>query len=85
MVPIKVTAKALKDLVESGSTIEEICSAFKDENGNPLPTATAKKYLKQCDLKIKKKRTPKFVLVNDLNSEVEVKVVTENVSEAAEV
>lgn len=83
MKQIQVTAKALKDLVEQGKTLEEIREHFKDEAGNSLPEATAKRYLKQCDLKIKKVRTPKFVLVNDLVSETQpTNVVVEREVEA---
>jgi mRNA-degrading endonuclease RelE of RelBE toxin-antitoxin system len=74
-VQVKVTAKALKDLVDQGKTIDEICEAFKDEKGNPLPKNTAKNYLKQCDLKLKKVRKSKFVLVNDMVSENQAETI----------
>lgn len=74
MKQIQVTANALKTLVEEGKSLEQICEHFQDENGKSLPTATAKRYIKECGLTLKKVRRPKFVLVKDQANEVPAKV-----------
>lgn len=76
MKQINVTANELKTLVEAGKTLDQICEHFKDEKDKALPKATAKRYLKECNLTLKKTRRSKFVLVDNDNlvnkSEVEV-------------
>jgi hypothetical protein len=85
---INVTATELKTLVEAGKSLQEICDAFKDSEGKSLPIATAKRYLKDCGLKIKKTRRSRFVLVtkdSNNNAEVESTTATENNESVAEV
>lgn len=84
-VQVQVTAKALKDLVDQGKNLDEICDAFKDEKGNSLPKNTAETYLKQCGLKLKKVRKSKFTLVNDMVEETQPNSIEIVAEEAANV
>lgn len=79
MKQIEITANSLKELVDQGKSLSEICAHFKDENGKSLPTATAKRYLKDCGLTVKKTRRPKFVLVKDQVNEANTNTVEANV------
>jgi len=81
MFPKQINASEVKALVESGKKLEDICNHFKDDKGNPMNKSEAKRILKVLDLTIKKTRTPRFVLNNDLNT-TNIPVVTETVVEA---
>lgn len=57
--PIKITITKLKELVESGKTREEIGKEFN------LNTAQTSKLLKEANIKVKRKVTPAFILVDE--------------------